>query len=129
MTLRNRLRLTRTSSYLKCIGGKGTNARCHQAGLMLSPLKVPQLLAFHKRNLAATSEKLALPYYLVDITVTSLYGGLDVLIHVEEVSRVVLVLERHQPLIVSPVGRLDALLPFIHQEVNVASFSRVGMQR
>jgi hypothetical protein len=41
---------------------------------MLSPLKVPQSLAFHKRNLAATSEKLALPCYIVDITVTSLYG-------------------------------------------------------
>jgi hypothetical protein len=55
------------------------------------------------RDLAATSEKLALLCYLVDITKSSIYGGLDVLIHAEQVGWVIRVLEGHQPCVVGPV--------------------------
>ena len=55
--------------------------------------------------------------------------GPDVLIHPEQVRRVVLVLDSDEPLVVVTVSCLDPFLSLVHHEVHVGSASRVGMQR
>src|SRR5579864_4491438 len=85
-------------------------------------------LCLNQRNLAATSKKLALPCSPVDIAVTSLCGGLDVLIHAEEIRWIVLVLDGGQALVVVPIGGFDALLAFFHHEIHVRAARRIGVQ-
>jgi hypothetical protein len=47
----------------------------------------------------------------------------------EEVGRVVAVFHLHQARVVVAVGRLDALLPFIHHKVDICAAGREGVQR
>src|SRR5579864_1574446 len=54
------------------------------------------------------------------------YGGPDVLIDVEQVGRVVHVLDRHQAVVIVPIRRSDALLALIHHHVHVGAAHRVG---
>jgi hypothetical protein len=48
-----------------------------------------------------------------------LHGRLDVLVQVKEVGGIIPLLEGHQSLVVDAVGRSDAFLPFIAQEVDI----------
>src|SRR5580692_5945321 len=57
-----------------------------------------------------------------------LAGGLDVLVDVERVVRVVPVLDLGEPVVVAAVGRLDPVLALVHQEVDVAAAGRGRVQ-
>ena len=48
-------------------------------------------------------------------------GGLDVLVDMEGVVRVVAVLDLGEPVVVAAVGRFDAVLALVHQEVDVGA--------
>src|SRR5215470_18938482 len=56
-------------------------------------------------------------------------GGLDVLVDVEGVVRVVAALDLGEPGVVAAVGGLDALLALAHHEVDVAAACRGRVQR
>src|SRR5947207_10578303 len=56
-------------------------------------------------------------------------AGTDVLVHVEEVVRVVLCLGLRQPLVVAAVGGLNPLLSLLHHEVDVGAAEGVWMKR
>jgi hypothetical protein len=62
------------------------------------------------------------------ITATSSPRRSNILIHPEEVVRVVLLLDVRETLIVIPVTGLHALLPLVHHEVHIRASSRVAMQ-
>src|SRR5260221_14680922 len=54
----------------------------------------------------------------------------DVVIHAEEVARVVLLLHPRELLVVAAIGRAHALVPLVgHHEVDVRAAGRVGVQR
>src|SRR5260370_5251452 len=54
--------------------------------------------------------------------------GLDVLVDVEGVVRVVTFLDPGEPVVVAAVGRPDPVLSLAHQEVDVGAPGRAGMQ-
>src|SRR5215471_1343020 len=56
-------------------------------------------------------------------------GGLDVLVDVEGVVRVVAALDLGEPVVVAAVGGFDALLALAHHEVDVAAACRGRVQR
>src|SRR4249920_612565 len=58
----------------------------------------------------------------------SLCGG-NVLIHAEQVSRVVALLDLGQTIVVFSVCRADPVLTFVHHEIYVCASCRIGMQR
>src|SRR5215212_5042221 len=53
-------------------------------------------------------------------------GGPDVLVEAEEVGRIVLILERDEPLVVPAVGVLHQLLPLLHETWEVQVHAAVG---
>src|SRR5580700_4424943 len=57
-----------------------------------------------------------------------LAGGLDVLVDVEGVVRVVAVLDLGEPVVVAAVGGLDPVLALVHQEVDVSPARRGRVQ-
>src|SRR5712691_5187947 len=83
-----------------------TRTRCSLVTSLLSLLTCCLLLSLclSYRNLVAASKKLALPCSPVDIPVAALYGGLDVLIHAEEIGGIVRALDGRQALVVVPIG-------------------------
>src|SRR5208283_107324 len=54
---------------------------------------------------------------------------LDVLVHAEEVRRIVLLLDRSKASVIIAERSLNPLLAFVHHEVDVGASCRIGMQR
>src|SRR5436190_10954157 len=55
--------------------------------------------------------------------------GLDVLVHVEDVVRIVLPLDLREPVVVLAVGGLNSLLALVHDHVQVGAAGRIRMER
>jgi hypothetical protein len=56
-------------------------------------------------------------------------GGVDVLVNVEDIVGVVLRLDAREAVVVIAIGGADAVLSFVHHEVDVCATSGVGMGR
>src|SRR5262249_13107504 len=54
--------------------------------------------------------------------------GLDVLVHAEEIVRIVLSLDGSQAIVILPVGGPNAIVTFFHHEVDVGSSRGIGVQ-
>src|SRR5271170_3011629 len=59
---------------------------------------------------------------------SALRAGLDVLVDVEDIVRVVPLLDPGEPVVVAAVGRLDPVLALVHQEVDVPAAGRGRVQ-